>query len=227
LPSILYQDDALLVINKSAGLLSIPDGYDPDLPHLRTLLEPVYGPLWIVHRLDKDTSGALVLARDAEAHRVLNRLFRERQIRKIYHGLVAPVPDWQTQTMDLPLQVDADRKHRTRADPTQGKPARTEFKVLKRFPYAALLEITIETGITHQIRAHLRSLELALLGDALYQAGLPAPPVAVERTMLHARELSFPHPNSGARLTVTAPYSDDFREVYTDLRFTKDQEIWP
>ncbi len=223
---ILYHDAALLVINKPAGLLSIPDGYDPDLPHLRSLLEPELGPLWIVHRLDKDTSGALVVARDAEAHRVLNRLFREHRIQKTYHGLVAPAPEWQTKTVDIPLQINADRKHRTRANPSEGKPAWSSFSVLKRFSQAALLEITIRTGITHQVRAHLRSLGLALLGDTLYQAGLAAPTPEAGRTMLHARELVFPHPHTGKSLTVTAPYPDDFREAYTDLRFTTDQDTW-
>lgn len=226
IPSILYQDSALLVVSKPAGLLSIADGYDPNLPHLRSLLSPEYGPLWIAHRLDKDTSGALVLARDADTHRVLNRLFREHQITKTYHGLVAHVPDWQTQTVDTPLQVDADRKHRTHANPTQGKRAWSSFKVLKRFQFGALLEIEIRSGITHQIRAHLRSLNLALLGDTLYQAGLPAPSINANRVMLHARVLAFPHPRTGESLTFTAPYPEDFRETYNSLRFTTDQDAW-
>lgn len=226
LPPILYQDDHLLVINKPAGLLSIADGYDPDLPHLRTVLEPSFGQLWIVHRLDKDTSGALILARDADSHRILNEMFREHQILKTYHGLVSPVPEWRTQTLDTPLEVNADRKHRTRAVNTGGKPAWSAFKVLKRFPEAALLEIKIKTGITHQIRAHLRSLDLALLGDTLYQAGLVPPWVNANRVMLHARELAFPHPMTADSLSFTAPYPDDFRETYTHLRFTRGQDTW-
>lgn len=226
LPATLYQDDHLLVINKPPGLLSIPDGYDPDLPHLQTVLEPAFGRLWIVHRLDKDTSGTLVLARDADTHRLLNEIFRNREIQKTYHGLVSPVPKWQTQTVETPLQVNADRKHRTHAVPTGGKPAWSAFKVLKRFPEAALLEIKIKTGITHQIRAHLRSLELALLGDTLYQAGLVPPWVNADRVMLHARELAFRHPIRDENMAFAAPYPDDFRETYTRLRFTRGPDTW-
>ncbi|MCB2202778.1 RluA family pseudouridine synthase [bacterium] len=226
LPPILYQDDHLLVINKPAGLLSIADGYDPDLPHLQTVLEPDFGPLWIVHRLDKDTSGTLVLARDAETHRMLNEMFRDREIQKTYHGLVSPVPDWRTQIVESSLEVNADRKHRSHAVPTGGKPAWSAFKVLKRFPETALIEIKIKTGITHQIRAHLRSLELALLGDTLYQAGLIPPWVNADRVMLHARELAFAHPVTAEDLAFTAPYPDDFREIYTHLRFTRGPDTW-
>ena len=88
------------------------------------------------------------------------------------------------------------------------------------------MEIGIQSGITHQIRAHMRSLNLALLGDTLYQAGLSAPSIIANRTMLHARVLAFPHPRTGEGLTFTAPYPEDFRETYTSLRFTTDQDAW-
>ena len=94
IPTILFEDEDLLVINKPAGLLSIPDGYDQTLPYLQQVLEPDYGQLWMVHRLDKDTSGVMVLARNAEAHRNLNQSFRDREVNKTYHGLVWPAPEW-------------------------------------------------------------------------------------------------------------------------------------
>jgi Pseudouridylate synthases, 23S RNA-specific len=89
---ILYSDQDLLVVNKPAGLLSIPDGYHPEFPHLAQALTPLVGKLWIVHRLDKETSGVMLLARSAEAHRVLNQAFRERALHKLYHCLSAPPP---------------------------------------------------------------------------------------------------------------------------------------
>ena len=85
---VLWHDDSLLVVNKPAGLPSLPDGYQPTAPHLKSVLEPAFGPLWIVHRLDRDTSGVIVLARTAEAHRVLNTQFEKRQVTKVYHALV-------------------------------------------------------------------------------------------------------------------------------------------
>ena len=222
---IIFEDDDLIVINKPAGLRSIQDGYDPDLPHLRTLLEPDYGDLWIAHRLDKDTSGIILLARTAEAHRRLNKSFRERLLEKIYHGLVTPAPNWGQKDLNIPLRTNADRKHRTRVDMTNGKIASTSFSVEKRFALGVLMKIEIKSGITHQIRAHLRSLDLSLLGDALYQAGLPEQPIPVERTMLHAREIRFIHPTQQTRLHFTANYPEDFRTAYTNLRITTTTDL--
>ena len=224
IPDLCYQDDDLLVVNKPAGLLSIQDGYDQSLPHLRSILEPRYGALWMVHRLDKDTSGLVILARNEEAHRILNHFFREHQIEKKYHALVTPLPDWQEINIQLPLTVDADRKHRTRVNRSSGKEAHSICRVLKRFALGALMEIQILTGITHQIRAHLREYDLQIIGESLYSAGLPIPPIEAPRMMLHARSLNFPHPLSGAPLNLPAPYPEDFREIYTTLKTTRAQD---
>ncbi len=106
------------------------------LPHLRTVLEPDHGILWIVHRLDKDTSGLILLAKNAEAHRKLNESFREHQIQKIYHGLVSPAPDWQEQVVNLPLRTDADRKHRTRWMKLKVNPLSRHSELKNGFPLA-------------------------------------------------------------------------------------------
>lgn len=220
-PAVIFQDNDLIVVNKPPGLLSAPDGYDPKLPHLKSILEPHYGPLWRVHRLDKETSGLIILARNQTSHRELNALFRNRQVDKVYHGLVTPAPDFQTKTIQLPLKPNADRKHRTRVEYHLGKPAHSIFKILKRFNLGVLMEITILTGVTHQIRAHLRSLDLVLIGESLYNAGLPPQDLEAPRAMLHAREIAFPHPISKKAMQFSAAYPEDFREVYTKLRFTK------
>jgi RluA family pseudouridine synthase len=224
LPVIIYQDEDLLVINKPSGLLSVPDGYDPDQPHLRSVLEPIHGPLWMVHRLDKETSGIVILAKSETSHRELNALFRNRKINKIYHALVTPPPEFQTKTITLPLRPNADRKHRTRVDYKHGKQAHSILKVLKRFNLGVLMEIKILTGITHQIRAHLRAHDLVLFGETLYNAGLPPQPLPAPRAMLHARETDLPHPSSGESLRLSATYPEDFRSLYTELRFTKDPD---
>lgn len=224
--SLLFQDNELLIINKPAGVRSVPDGYDDQLPHLRSILEPEFGVLWMVHRLDKETSGVMVLARNPDAHRDLNQAFRDRQVSKKYHALVAPKPEWGEKTVNLPLRTDADRQHRTRVDQVKGKSALTKFTVSKWFEESVLLEIEIFTGVTHQIRAHLRAFDLAILGDDLYSAGLGPQPATTPRMMLHAREISFTHPATGARHHFTAPYPDDFREAYQLLRSTRDPDAW-
>ncbi len=165
---VLYQDESILVVNKPAGLATLPDGYDPSLPHIKSVLEPQVGPLWIVHRLDKDTSGVLVIARSATAHRSLNTQFEERLVSKVYHALVIGNPDWKVKTVSLPLRSNGDRLHRTVVDQVRGKPAVTHFKVLERIENYCLLEAIPETGRTHQIRAHLYTLGLFILGDKLY-----------------------------------------------------------
>ena len=223
-PALLFQDQDILVIDKPSHLLSVPDGYDPTLPHLRRALESEFGSLWMVHRLDKETSGVMVLARNAESHRILNETFRNHKVQKHYHGLVSPVPKWREKVIELPLVVNADRRHRTRADERKGKPAWSHCRILKIFPQAALMSIEIRTGVTHQIRAHIRSQEIALLGDALYQAGLAPQPVSAPRVMLHAREIVFPHPNTNQTVRFTAPYPNDFRDLLNELAATRGQD---
>ncbi len=199
---VIFTDACVVVVNKPAGLRSVPDGYDPTLPHLRSVLEPVLGRLWMVHRLDKETSGLMVLARDADSHRELNRQFREREPIKHYLAQVAPQPSWNEISLDAPLKVDADRAHRSRVDFSNGKPARTDFLVIRRGENWAELDCTLHSGVTHQIRAHLYHLGLGILGDPLYQ-----PPQfktttkpEIDRMMLHASELTFTHPKTGAVL---------------------------
>ena len=214
---ILSVDDSLLAVNKPAGLLCLPDGYQPELPHLRTLLEPTYGPLWIVHRLDKDTSGVLLLARTTAAHRTLSLQFENRQVQKTYHALVRGSPSWQEKTMDAPLRSAVGRRKRTIIDPHRGKPAVTHFRVLKRFSGYSLVEAIPLTGRTHQIRAHLYALGNAIVRDALYGSLADDPTLPIQRTALHARRISLLHPHTDRELTVTAPYPEDFAACLASL----------
>ncbi|MFN2304038.1 MAG: RluA family pseudouridine synthase [Anaerolineales bacterium] len=222
---LVYEDDDLLVINKPSGLLSIQDGYHPEYPHLTRILEPQFGEIWLVHRLDKDTSGLILLARNATTHRELNRAFRVREIKKIYHGLVTPIPEWREMDIQLPLLSNADRHHRTRVNVKHGKKAQSFCKITKWFDLGVLMEIQILTGITHQIRAHLRAFNLSLLGDILYSAGLGPQPFQVQRTMLHARQIAFTHPMKHTWLELTAPYPDDFRAAYEQLKTTTTRDV--
>ena len=103
---LLYEDDHILIINKPSGLLTLPHGYDPTLPHLKSILEPTYGRLWIAHRLDRETSGIIALARSKAAHRHLNTQFQARKVDKIYHALVVGTPPWDEKRVEIPLLPD-------------------------------------------------------------------------------------------------------------------------
>lgn len=230
---LLWIDDSLLAINKPAGLPTLPDGYDAQLPHVKALLEARYGSLWIVHRLDRETSGVLLLARSSQTHRLLSLQFESRSVKKAYHALVKGDPPWEERRVDQPLRADADRQHRTLVDSHQGKPAATSLRVLERFGSFTLLEARPETGRTHQIRVHLASQGLAVVGDQLYgrgegvylsqikprykhSAGTEKP--LLGRLGLHALSLHFQHPQTGEPFGLAAPYPAD---IETTLRYLR------
>ncbi len=206
----MWSDDSLLAINKPSGMLTLPDGYDKTLPHLRSILEPSFGRIWIVHRLDRDTSGIIVLARSADAHRHLNTQFQENRASKIYHALVQDHPPWDEQIIDVPLRPDGDRRHRTVVDPLKGKSAITELRVLRRLDGYSLLEVSPQTGRSHQIRAHLKYAGYPILADPLY--GDPAHPchTLLPRLGLHALSLALVHPKTEETMKFEAPYPQDF-----------------
>jgi tRNA pseudouridine32 synthase / 23S rRNA pseudouridine746 synthase len=226
--AILWSDADLVVVNKPAGLLTIADGYNPDLPHLAGLLQAYLGRVWVIHRLDKDTSGVILFALNADAHRALNTAFQNRETQKEYHAICLGVPDWQEKDINLPLKVNGDRSHRTVVETKEGKAAATTVKVLRTSPNFCYLSAYPHTGYTHQIRAHLSSIGLPLLQDPLYRSrlaeteqqksgkailsGLP-----IQRTALHAWQLTFTHPGTGEIITVQALEQKDFAETISIL----------
>ena len=124
---LLYEDDDLIAINKPSGVLSIEDGYDKTKYNLRSELKKIYGKIWAVHRLDKETSGVIIFAKNQESHRQLNLSFLNRETEKNYRGIVNGFPIWDTFEINLPLKVNGDRNHRTIYDPFNGKPASTRI----------------------------------------------------------------------------------------------------
>lgn len=228
---ILFQDEHILAINKPSGVLSIPDGGQSQSEHVRSLLEPRFGRLWTVHRLDRETSGVLLLARNLAAHHALNDQFASRMVKKEYHAIVSGSPDLDSWRVDLNLRKNGDRSHRTVIDIEYGKPASTSLSVLERYPGGySLLSAKPHTGYTHQIRAHLAACGLPILGDPLYQAKphasmlekLHVTPVqrlvSASRLGLHACTLQFTHPVSQEVMILTAPYPDDFSALLFEVK---------
>jgi tRNA pseudouridine32 synthase / 23S rRNA pseudouridine746 synthase len=207
---VLHADDQILVVDKPAGTSVLPDGWEPDAPYLVRQLEAEFSKLWVVHRLDKVTSGVMVFARTADAHRALNLQFERHEIQKRYHALCNGIPKWDEHTARHPLRINVGHSHRTVVDHAKGKPSVTHFRVLEKYDQSALLEAVPATGRTHQVRVHAYALGHPLLGDLLYSA--PATEL-ISRPALHAISLTFTHPATGQRMTFQAPYPDDFKSA--------------
>ena len=221
---LLYQDEALLVVDKPAGLLSVATS--PDARHEDTViarvreyaerLRPRHGFAGAVHRLDRDTSGALAVALHEEARKALRELFRQHRAERRYVALVSGTPQAAEGRIDVPIRDRYEGGRRGVARPGEaGLPAVTRYRVVERLAGAALLEIQLETGRQHQIRAHLAHVSLPILGDATYG---PEAAAAVPRQMLHARVLGFAHPLTGAPIRVESPLPADFERVLASLR---------
>ncbi len=218
---ILHADTSLIVVNKPAGLPVLPDGWDKDAPYLVHALEQEFAAdassgkgLWIVHRLDKSTSGVMVFARTAAAHRELSRQFEVHEAEKVYRAILEGVPDWDAKLAQQPLRVNIGHKHRTAVDSRRGKLAETRFEILERFETNVLAEAHLMTGRTHQIRAHAHALGYPLLGDVLYGA---QPTALIARPALHSYRLTITHPATGQRESYTAVYPEDFLKALERL----------
>lgn len=231
--AILYEDADLVVIDKPAGLVVHPAPGHPRgtlvnalLHHCRDLAG-VGGVLrpGIVHRLDQGTSGVLVAAKNDAAHLGLAAQFRAHTVERVYLALVRGVPGAEGGRVDRPVgRHPRDRKRMSVAAAT-GRPARTDWRVAERFPASgvSVLEVRPGTGRTHQIRVHLSSVGLPLLGDPVYgraRAGAPSARAVfgLERPALHALVLGFDHPRTGARMRFEAPPPADFARALATLR---------
>lgn len=222
---LLYEDAALVVVDKPAGVPVIPaPGWPAPACVQHRVAAQVGSRLWVVHRLDRDTSGALAFARSADAHRALSMAFEARQVRKWYLAVVHGVPSPTEDTIAMPLH--GARKGKTRpAAPgeTGARDAVTRYRVTRAWRRGAaalaLVEAEPLTGRRHQIRVHLRALGTPIVGDAVYggSAGDALVEVPSVRLALHASRLDVPHPVSGARVVVDAPLARDFADLVAHL----------
>jgi tRNA pseudouridine32 synthase/23S rRNA pseudouridine746 synthase len=204
LPPILFQDQHLVAFDKPSGLLSVP-GIGPEKADCMAsrAARDVEGAR-IVHRLDRDTSGVILMARDADTHRELSRQFHDREVRKRYQAILDGFVSGEEGLVDAALRKDFDRPPRHLVDHERGREARTNWKVLERMDAPARTRIMFnpETGRSHQLRIHACTLGHPILGDDLY-----APPEIVklsERLLLHAESLAFTHPASGNTIEIRA-----------------------
>ncbi|KAF1013834.1 MAG: Ribosomal large subunit pseudouridine synthase A [Stenotrophomonas maltophilia] len=191
-----YIDDALLVAEKPAGLLSVPGRSEENQDCVVARLQARYPDALTVHRLDQLTSGLLLHARGKAMQAALSMQFEQRQVGKRYEALVQGLLDADAGEVDLPLMVDWPNRPKQKVDRVQGKPALTRWQVLARDGQAQCTRVTLEpiTGRSHQLRLHMASLGHPIVGDVLYDAA-PA-----QRVHLHACALAFTHPVTGAAL---------------------------
>ena len=194
---VLHIDDALLVVAKPAGMLSVPGLHEGLHDNLTTHVQSLHADARVVHRLDQATSGLMLFARGAAMQRALSMAFEARQVQKHYVAVVLGQVDGDAGSIDAPLIADWPNRPRQRVDLQHGKPALTHWRVLERVlkgsAHTTRLELQPITGRTHQLRVHLQSIGHAIVGDALYAPDAPHEPGSA-RLMLHATRIALIHP---------------------------------
>lgn len=201
-PRILHADHEILVVDKQSGLLSVPGKGAHKADCLIERLKGIYPEVLLVHRLDADTSGVMIFALTAHAQRHLGLQFEHRQTRKHYIARLWGALEPKEGTVDLPLCVDWPNRPRQHVNHEQGKPAQTDWKVLRHEAGTTRVRLTPHTGRSHQLRVHMLSLGHPILGDPLYAEG---PAREFKRLMLHAESLRIRHPDGGRHMTFSAP----------------------
>lgn len=223
---IIYEDDDIIVVNKAKGMVVHPAAGNPDgtlvnavMAHCKNL-SGIGGELrpGIVHRLDKDTSGLLIVAKNDKAHLAMSEQIQNRQVKKTYLALARGTISENEATIKMPIgRSTKDRKKM--AVTAKGKEAITHFRVLERWQGYTYLEVRIETGRTHQIRVHLAEIGHPIVGDMVYSNGKNE--FGVEGQMLHAKSLEFKHPITGQEMHLEAPLPEYFVKVLEQLASTK------
>lgn len=202
---VLHADDRLIVIDKPAGLLSVPGRGEDKQDCVAARVQQQWADALVVHRLDQATSGLLLMARGLEAQRRLSAAFEQGEVDKRYEAVVHGHVAGEEGRIDLPLAADWPNRPRQQVDPVHGKPSLTLWQVVARDPSQDTSRLTLwpQTGRSHQLRVHLLAIGHPIVGDALY--GRPAAGGPAARMLLHACELRFAHPGSGAAVQFQSP----------------------
>lgn len=223
---VVYQDEHIVVVNKPAGVVSHPSlGFvGPSVPGvllargIQLATSGAQERQGIVQRLDVGTSGLMVLAKGERAYSVLKQAFRDRRVKKTYHALCQGHPDPANGTIDTPIARSQRHDYKFTIS-EDGKPAVTHYRTLELLPAAALVEVGLETGRTHQIRVHFAHFRHPLVGDPLYGADPTlAAKLSLDRQWLHAKKLGFDHPISGDYIEFESEYPSDLQLALTQLR---------
>lgn len=220
---VIYEDNDIIIVNKEKGIVVHPGNGNPDgtlanaiLERCKDSLSGIGGTIrpGIVHRIDKDTSGLVIIAKNDNAHLKISKQIQERTVSKTYIALVRGVIKENEATINMP--IGRSTKDRKKMSVTKtGKEAVTHFKVLKRYDGFTLLEVKIETGRTHQIRVHMSEIGYPIVGDEVYSNGKN--PFNVKGQMLHAQKLEFTHPNTNQKVTYEAPLPEYFKQILNQL----------
>ena len=224
---VVYEDKDLLVVNKAAGMVvhPAPGHYDdtlvnallaryPDIQRDGTEQRP-----GILHRLDKDTSGLIIIARNAATQAALVEQMKRREIVKRYLALVEGIVALDQGSIDAPIGRNQRHRQQMAITAVGSREARTHFRVLERFQRHTLLLVELETGRTHQIRVHLKAIGHPIVGDPVYGSGTVMRGSTLKRQFLHAAQLRFTHPTTGAVIDLEAPLPDDLQAVLTQKSF--------
>ena len=230
---IIHEDSSIVIISKPAGVYTIPDRYDKKALNLYHYLKEKYGTIFTVHRLDKDTSGVIVFAKTAEAHKNLNTQFEKHTVKKLYHVILEGVLRDDEMDIDIPIAPSPVKKGLSMPS-ARGKESLTKLKVLERFRSATFCEVNLITGRHHQIRVHCSTIGHPLLIDNLYgnktefflssikrkfnlKKHSDEKPI-IARITMHAKELTFTHPETDKEVSYISDYPKDFTAVLQVLR---------
>ena len=231
--NIIYQDEDIIVLAKPSGVLTIPDRFNKNEPCLYKLLKIEFPDIFVVHRLDKDTSGVIIFAKNAEAHKFINQQFQEHTITKIYHAIVSGIVNKDEMDIDIPIIPHPAKKGLSKPS-ARGKESLSKVKILERFRLATLVEVNLVTGRHHQLRVHCASVGHPLLVDVDYGSSSEfflstikrrfnlkkddvEKPI-ISRITMHAHSIAFIHPSSKEKVCFKTEYPKDIQALIKVLR---------